>query len=361
MRQFLLTLCLFLLIAATPATVVAAEEDVTLEVGDYFSPFAGTTTDGEEFDLKDHYNAGMYIFIDFWATWCAPCKRSMPDVVAIWDEYGGERLLVTGVNMDVSSTEERMHTYMEEAAITFPCVTELNGWDTSISKERGIHYIPQNYLLAPDGTILFKDLHGDDLRETVKSLLERPEVYSPILMSIEVDDDPRDEEEWCGRAEAGEAGVYVNPFAPPLNVAPKKLNLRLKVINPEEEHFRAVLSYDLHKPTGRRTYLIRDQETKAVYRHRVTGEPFIFYEIEVEEKEVIFEGSDGLIDTGFTLPLGDDVWEVTWELRVFSIFLNREVHGADDYIDFAGYYTVKTDTIEEQGGIVYGKDALEES
>jgi thiol-disulfide isomerase/thioredoxin len=342
-----------------PAFALGAASDESPVVGGHFPPFAGTTIGGEQFDLGTYYNTGKYIFIDFWAFWCGPCKRAMPDVVSVWKDYGGDRFTVVGVNMDTPATEEKMRPYIEETGITFPCVTELAGWNTTISVERGIHYIPQNFLLAPDGTVLFKDLHGDELKETVKMLLSRENMYKPIIMRIEVDKDPRNEPGYLSHPPKGDMDIYIDPFAKPLNAAPDEIQVRVTVDDPEANNFQVVLSCELTRSTGRRTYMVKDPATEELYRLK-SGEPYIFHEVANEKKEAILKGTEGHLDTGFIIPVGADVWAVSWELRVFSTFLNREITGASDSIDFAGYYFISPEDIEKQGGIIYGKTALEE-
>jgi len=359
MRKSLFILSLLILLASAPSFALGAASIESPVVGGHFKPFAGTTISGGQFDLSTYYNTGKYIFIDFWAFWCGPCKHAMPDVVNVWKDYSGDRFTVVGVNMDTPATEEKMHAYIEETGITFPCVTELAGWNTTISVERGIHYIPQNFLLAPDGTVLFKDLHGDDLKETVKMLLSREDMYKPIIMQIELDKDPRNEPGFMSPPPKGDRSLYLNPFAKPLNIAPEEIQVRVTVDNPEAENFQVVLSCELTRPTGRRTYMVKDPATKEVYRLN-TGEPYIFHEVTNEKKEAILKSTGGHLDTGFIIPVGSDVWAVSWELRVFSTFLNREITGASDSIDFAGYYFISREDIEKQGGIIYGKEALEE-
>ena len=358
MKKALYILTLLVLISAVPGLALGAASVEPPAVGEQFKPFAGTTINGEQFDLKTYYNSGKYIFIDFWAFWCGPCKRAMPDVVSVWKDYGGEKFTVVGVNLDTPDTEEKMHAYVNETGITFPSVTELAGWNTTISVERGIQYIPQNFLLAPDGTVLFKDLHGDDLKETVKTLVSREEMYKPITMKIEFGKDPRNEPGFLPHPPKGDRSIYTDPFAKPLNIAPEEIPIRVTVNNPEAEHFQVVLSYTLTYPTGRRTYLV-NPSTKEIYKLK-TGEPYIFHEVKEDKKEAILKSTVGLLDTGFVIPVGADAWAISWELKVFSIFLNREIAGASDSIDFAGYYFAAPDSIEEQGGIIYGKDALEE-
>ena len=359
MKKSLVIVILLALMVLAPALALNAAQNEPPAVGGHFKPFTGTTISGEQLDLTTYYNTGKYIFIDFWASWCGPCKHAMPDVISVWKDHGGDRFTVVGVNLDTKETEENMHKYIEEAGITFPSVTELAGWNTTISVERGIQYIPQNFLLAPDGTVLFKDLHGDDLKDTVDKLLSRRDMYKPIVMRVELDKDPRNDPGFQSHMPKGDLSLLTNPFAKPLNIAPESMQVRIIVQNPEAEHFQAVLSYSLTRPTGRRTFMVKDPATKEVYRLK-TGEPYIFHEVADEQKDVIFKSTEGHLDTGFIIPIGADVWAVSWELKVFSTFLNREITGASDSIDFAGYYFITREDIDKQGGIIYGKEAIGE-
>jgi len=352
--QFSLLSLILLLMLIPPATA-----GTNPGVNDYFPPIAGNSPDGEPFDLADHLNTGKYILVDFWAYWCGPCRREIPTLVEAWNTYGGDKFMILGVNMDRPGTVDKYYEYIEEEGITFPQITEWAGWDTSWAKDLGVRYVPQNFLMAPDGRVIFRDLRGEHVLPTIAGLMKLNRPYEPITMSIVVQDDPRLDESYY-KPPRGNWDCLIVPFAKPLNIAPDSLKLRINIDNPQAKDFKATLHYELYRPTGRRTHRVKDQMTGEVYRHWITGDPYIQYEVEVEELEAMLIGRNGKIMTGYEIPLGEDVWEVKWWLTVHSPWLDIDLKDADDSIDFAGYWTVTPETIQKQGGIFFAKDEEEE-
>ncbi len=351
MKTITITLSVLILLAMMVLPSGAQFKSEAPGVGEYFPPFAGVTPDGEAFDLANHYNAGMYLLIDFWAFWCGPCKREVPNIVDAWKQFGGKKFIIVGVNMDTPKTEADMLKYIEDNEMTFPIVTELGGWNTSIAKERKIRYIPQNFLLAPDGTVLFRDLRGEDVVNIVRGLMESPRLYEPIMMETTVQDDPRDEDGW--RSWSPDYEQFVNPFGRALNTAPDSIRIRIHIDNGQADRYKAVLWYKLYRPTGKKTHWVTDQATGEVQKHYRTGKPYIVYEAEVEEVEVPIEVWDNELNTGYEIPLGPDVWEVRWGLKVHSDWIDLDVEGGQDDIDFAGYWTMTPEMIAENGGYFF--------
>jgi thiol-disulfide isomerase/thioredoxin len=333
-----------------PASAIRTESPV---VGEYFPPFVMSDTNGEMFDLAGHYNTGKYILVDFWAYWCGPCKYEMPNVVDAWKQFGGDNFLVVAFNLDSPDTEAEMYAFIEENEMTFPVVTELGGWETPYARELNIRYIPQNYLLAPDGTIVMRDLRGDDVVKAIEGLMSLPRLYEPITMDIEVQDDPRDDENFKWYSLDWEQ-IY-HPFGRPLNITPDDLKLRIHVNNHQTDRYQAVLYYEMYRPTGRKTHRVKDIATGEVMR-RNSGEPYIYYEVEVEEVEITLDAWDNELDTGYVISLGEDVWEVRWGLRVHSDWIDFDLVGARDSIDFTGFRKMSCEMIENQGGIYFAKD-----
>ncbi len=344
-------LSLILLVMLIPPAIAGTNPGVN----DYFPPIEGNSPDGEPFDLADHFNTGKYILVDFWAYWCGPCLGEIPNLVEAWNTYGGDKFLLLGVNMDTPKTMDKYYEYIEEEGITFPQITEWAGWETSWAKDLGVRYVPQNFLMAPDGRVIFRDLRGDDVLPTIGGLMQLDRPYEPITMSIVVQDDPRKEKSWYSPPR-GNYDLLIKPFAPPMNIATDSIKLRINVDNPQAKGFNATLHYELYRPTGRRTHRVKDQMTGEVYKHWVTGDPYIQYEVEIEEREATLIGQSGRINTGFEIPLGEDVWEVKWWLTVHSPCLDIDMEDADDSIDFAGYWTVTPEMIQKQGGIFFARD-----
>lgn len=278
----------------------------------------------------------------------------MPNVVHVWEEHGGENFLVVGINLDSKHSEDDMYEMIEEQGITFPNITELMGFASPLARGRGVNYVPQNYLLAPDGTVLMRDLREEKLVDTIDKIMVLDEPYRPIIMKIEVQNDPREEDgfiEWSPDRDRN-----TRPFVKPLNIAPDELHIRIHVENYQADRFEATLTYYIERPTGRRTHWIKDQVTKDVYCDYWSGEPEIYYEAELEKVEVVLQGRDGEINTGYVIPLGEDVWEVYWGLKVYSPLLDLDIGWAYDDINFARFYTIEPEEIEEQGGIYFKRD-----
>ena len=349
-------ICLFVLVLMISGMApAAAARPVPPVVGEYFPGIAGESPEGEYFNLAEHYNTGKYILVDFWAYWCRPCLGEIPGLVEVWNEYGGEKFLLLGVNMDTPATMEKYYEYVEEEGITFPIITEWGGWDTSWSRDIGIRYVPQNFLMAPDGRVIFRDLRGENVMKTIKPLMEFNGIYEPIMVTMDIQDDPRKGEDWVTSRNA-RADVMTAPFAPPWNIATEDISIRIKVDNPQAEHFDVTLHYELYRPTGKRTHRVKDKITGEIYKHYRTGKPYIVYEAEIEEHEVAIGGWDGKIDTGYKIPIGEDVWEVKWWITVHSPLLDIDTDEVWTGIDFAGYWTMTPEMMEEQGGIFFAEE-----
>lgn len=116
--------------------------------------------------LSDYVGKGKYVLVDFWASWCGPCRREIPNIKAVYDKYKGEKFNVLGVA--VWDEPEKSLEAMKELEIT---------WDVIINAQKipsdlyGIEYIPQIMLFGADGTLLATDLRGPAVEEAVKKAL----------------------------------------------------------------------------------------------------------------------------------------------------------------------------------------------
>ena len=128
--------------------------------------FVDFEIDGVKF--SDYVGKGKYILVDFWASWCGPCKAEIPNIAAVYNKYAGE-------NFDVLSVAVWDKPEDTKAAASAHGVV----WNQIINAQRvptdiyGIDGIPMIMLFAPDGTILKRDLRGDDIEEAVKEALGR--------------------------------------------------------------------------------------------------------------------------------------------------------------------------------------------
>ena len=90
-------------------------------VGVRFAEFSGTTIDGKEVSVKDF--RGKVLLIDFWATWCGPCVREMPNVVATWEKYKDRGFAILGVSLDREGDEDKLRAFVRKHGMGWPSST----------------------------------------------------------------------------------------------------------------------------------------------------------------------------------------------------------------------------------------------
>lgn len=131
--------------------------------------FVDFTIEGENpVKFSDYVGNGKYTLVDFWASWCGPCRAEIPNIKEVYKKYNGDKFQVLGVA--VWDKPEDTQKAIEELGIEWPCIINAQSIPTDLY---GITGIPQVMLIGPDGTILSRNLRGDVLRATVASAMEQ--------------------------------------------------------------------------------------------------------------------------------------------------------------------------------------------
>jgi thiol-disulfide isomerase/thioredoxin len=125
-----------------------------------------TTPEGEELSLSSL--KGQYVLIDFWASWCGPCRAENPNVVKLYAEYNPKGFEIFGVSLD--KAKDRWVEAIEADGLQWKQVSDLAGWQNAAAREYGVNSIPHTVLIDPDGVIIGRGLRGDDLREKLEEL-----------------------------------------------------------------------------------------------------------------------------------------------------------------------------------------------
>ncbi|NJC24961.1 TlpA disulfide reductase family protein [Neolewinella antarctica] len=149
--------------ATNPAAVQQVKQQSgglrTFAVGAQAPDFSGPNPAGEEVSLASL--RGKVVLIDFWASWCGPCRRENPNVVKVYDAYKDKGFEILAVSLD--SKRERWLKAIADDKLGWLHVSELKGWSGSISRQYGVSSIPQTVLLDAEGRILARNLRGPAL------------------------------------------------------------------------------------------------------------------------------------------------------------------------------------------------------
>lgn len=115
---------------------------------------------------------GKYVLIDFWASWCGPCRKENPNVVRAFQAYKDNGFTILGVSLDQPNAKDKWMKAIHDDNLTWTHVSDLQYWKNAVAVQYGIQAIPQNYLLDRDGKIVAKNLRGEELDKKLADLLK---------------------------------------------------------------------------------------------------------------------------------------------------------------------------------------------
>ncbi len=137
-------------------------------IGKPLADFSQPDTSGKMVSLSSL--RGKYVLVDFWASWCGPCRQENPNVLNAYNRYKGKNFTVLGVSLD--KTKEAWIKAINDDGLAWTHISDLKFWSNSVAQQFQIQSIPQNFLVDPSGIVIAKNLRGAALDEKLESILK---------------------------------------------------------------------------------------------------------------------------------------------------------------------------------------------
>jgi len=141
-----------------------------VSIGAVAPNFTQQTPDGKQVSLADY--RGKYVLVDFWASWCGPCRQENPNVTKVYNDYKTKNFDILGVSLDNEKAREKWLKAIADDQLAWTQVSDLKGWQNDVAVQYHVQAIPQNFLVDPTGKIVATNLRGDDLRATLAKYIK---------------------------------------------------------------------------------------------------------------------------------------------------------------------------------------------
>ncbi len=148
--------------------IAMQEKNSRPRIGTTAPDFTLTSLDGKSVSLNSF--RGKYVLVDFWASWCPPCRAENPNVVAAYEKFKDKNFTILGVSLDNDKAKWQEAVVKDKLGWTH--VSDLQGWESPVAASYGIQSIPANVLIDTNGKIIAIDLRGDALERTLADKLQ---------------------------------------------------------------------------------------------------------------------------------------------------------------------------------------------
>lgn len=140
-----------------------------VQIGKIAPDFSARDTSGNLVSLNSL--KGKYLLLDFWASWCGPCREENPYVVKAYQKFKAKNFEILGVSLDDETTKEKWLNAIKEDKLVWKQISDLKGWQSEVAELYHVRGIPQNFLLDPKGVIIATNLREEELLKTLEGIL----------------------------------------------------------------------------------------------------------------------------------------------------------------------------------------------
>jgi peroxiredoxin len=138
-----------------------------IEIGNYAPGFEQKSVNDNAISLASY--KGKYVLLEFWASWCGPCRAENPNVLKAYNKYKSKGFDILAVSLD--NIKKNWEAAIQKDALPWAQVSDLKGWKNDVATLYGVQAVPANFLIDPTGKIIAQNLRGDDLNDALQKFL----------------------------------------------------------------------------------------------------------------------------------------------------------------------------------------------